>query len=134
MRGETSSIRFEEAKRLLDYGFNNFEYVKYCNKNDIVKNIAVKKGISDNINVVFSDDAGALIPKGQKSNITTEINLPENLFAPINKGQRIGEITYYIGDTVLNSINIISNETVKKINVINMITYLFQNWFNLLRM
>ena len=35
MKGETSAIRFAEAKTLLDYGFSNFEYYKYNNKYNI---------------------------------------------------------------------------------------------------
>jgi len=91
MRGETSAIRFSEAQKLLDYGFSNFEYVKYSNKNDIVKNIGIDKGIKNNIDVVFEQDAGSLIPKGQSSNITTQINLPDKLTAPIENRPNSGK-------------------------------------------
>jgi len=64
MRGETSAIRFSEAQKLLDYGFSNFEYVKYSNSGDIIENIPVNKGIKDNVDIVFEQDAGSLIPKG----------------------------------------------------------------------
>jgi len=104
MRGETSSIRFAEAQKLLDYGFSNFEYVKYSNKGDIIKNIYINKGIKDNVDVVFKEDAGSLIPKGQSSTITTQINLPEILNAPIEKGQVIGNVIYSCGtETLRNS-------------------------------
>ena len=43
MKGETSNIRFAEAKKLLDYGFSNFEYYKYSNKGDVVKDILVNR-------------------------------------------------------------------------------------------
>ena len=133
MRGETSSIRFAEAQKLLDYGFSNFEFVKYSNKGDIVRNVKIDKGIKDNVDVVFEQDAGSLIPKGQSSNITTQINLPEKLAAPIENGQIIGQVTYLLGDETLNSINIIANDNINKINVANMLAHVFENWLNLLR-
>ena len=133
MRGETSSIRFAEAQKLLDYGFSNFEFVKYSNKGDIVRNVKIDKGIKDNVDVVFEQDAGSLIPKGQSSNITTQINLPEKLAAPIENGQIIGQVTYLLGDETLNSINIIANDNINKINVANMLAHVFENWLNLLK-
>ena len=41
MKAPTSPIRFAEAQKLLDYGFNNFEYKKLANDNDFIKEISV---------------------------------------------------------------------------------------------
>ncbi len=101
MRGETSKIRFAEASKLLDYGFSNFEYAKYSSKGDVAQNVAVEKGITDNVNVIYEQDAGALIPKGQKDNITTNINLATSFNAPIKEGQVLGTITYSLGEETL---------------------------------
>ena len=101
MRGETSKIRFSEATKLLDYGFSNFEFAKYSNKGDIAQNIGIEKGIKNNVNVIFSEDAGALIPKGQSTNITTTIDLPNTYIAPITEGQILGKVTYSIGNESL---------------------------------
>lgn len=101
MRGETSKIRFSEATKLLDYGFSNFEYVKYSNKGDIVQNVSIEKGIENNVNVIYAEDAGALIPKGQQSNITTNIDLNSTFNAPIEEGQILGTITYLLGEEKL---------------------------------
>lgn len=101
MKADTSKIRFSEATKLLDYGFSKFEYVKYSNKGDIAQNIYVEKGILNNIDVIFSNDAGTLIPKGQSSNIITTINLPDKFQAPIEEGQVLGNVTYSFGDEIL---------------------------------
>ena len=56
MRGETSAIRFEETKKLLDYGFSNFEYLQYGHKGDVAKSVLVNKGTINNVEVVFESD------------------------------------------------------------------------------
>ena len=56
MRGETSAIRFAEAKKLLDYGFSNFEYFQYGHKGDTAKNILINKGTLKNVEVIFESD------------------------------------------------------------------------------
>lgn len=133
MKGETSKIRFSEATKLLDYGFSKFEFAKYSNKGDIAQNIAVEKGIATNVNVIFSKDAGALIPKGQSSNITTTINLPDTTQAPIEEGQILGNVTYSLGNENLGSIDLIAATSVPKLNFGNMMASVLDKWISLLR-
>lgn len=133
MRGETSQVRFAEAKKLLDYGFSNFEYLEYGHKGDIAKNVLVNKGTSNSVEVVFESNAGSLIPKGQSSNIVTTISLPEIVNAPINKGDKLGEVIFTLNDETLGTINLVANSSVRKLNLGNMIAYVVEKWFTLLR-
>ena len=133
MKGETSSIRFAEAQKLLDYGFSNFEYAKYCNKGDIVKNLSIDKGVISNVDISFASSSGGLIAKGKSTNIETQINLPDKLMAPIKQGQKVGEVNYLIDGKLLSTVDLIANNNVKKINVVNMLANVFENWLNLIR-
>ena len=133
MRAETSAIRFSEATKLLDYGFSKFEFVKYSNKGDVAQNVTVEKGISENVNVIFSTDAGALIPKGQSSNITTTINLSDTFHAPIEEGQVLGNVTYSFGDEVLGQVDLVASTSVPKLNFGNMMASVLDKWISLIR-
>ena len=133
MKGETSAIRFSEAQKLLDYGFNTYEYMDFSKKNDIVKTINVDKGIFSNVDAVFEDDSGCLIKKGEASNVTTNINLPNKISAPIKKGQKLGEITYSINGNIIASTNIVAKNDIKNISFGNMIVRILENWFTLFR-
>lgn len=133
MKGPTSAIRFDEAKKLLDYGFNNFEYRKLSVRGEKVKDIEVTKGISKSVEAVFEKDAGALIPKGQSSSISQSISLSSSIPAPIAEGETIGRVTYNIGENKLLEVNLIAKEEVKKIDMITMTCKIYEKWFNLLR-
>ena len=52
MKAPTSDLRFKNAKTLLDYGFKNYTYKKLANKDEIVGNIIVSKGIIKNVDLV----------------------------------------------------------------------------------
>ena len=56
MKGETSKIRFEEAQKLFDYGFSNFQYIENNQKGDILKSINVDKGILNSVDIIFEQD------------------------------------------------------------------------------
>ena len=133
MRGETSAIRFSEAKKLLDYGFSNFEYVKCSKKDDTVKSIAIDKGINNNVDAIFASTQGCLIKKGASKSISTNISLPEKVSAPIARGQKLGEVTYSSDGKIIATVDIVAKENVKKISFVNMSVRIIENWFKLLR-
>ena len=47
MKAPSTKIRFENATKLLDYGFNTFSYKEFGKKGDVVKTVSVNKGIKD---------------------------------------------------------------------------------------
>lgn len=128
MKAPTTKIRFSEAEKLLDYGFNNFQYSKFANKNDILQNVSVQKGVKDNIELAYESSAGALIKKGESKNVEQTLNIPDTVSAPINKGDIVGNITYTIDGSEVAKVNIIANENVEKNNIINMINFVFKKW------
>lgn len=133
MKGPTSAIRFTEAKTLLDYGFNNFEYRTFANQGEKVKQIEVQKGIKQSVEAVFEKNVSILVPKGQANSISQTINLENSIMAPIATGQNIGKVIYSLGEKQILEVNLIAKEEVKKINMFTMTCKVYEKWFNLLR-
>lgn len=133
MKAPNTKIRFAEAQKLLDYGFNNFEYKKLVNKNDILKQIVVNKGVEQNLNAILEEDMGILIKKGDDKNIEQELELPDVISAPIQQGQVLGKITYNLNGKEIGKVNIIAEKSIEKISTFKMIEYVYSKWFSLLR-
>ncbi len=133
MKGPTSSIRFEEAQKLLDYGFNNFEYKQFACQGEKIKDVEVSKGTETKVEAVFEKNVGILIEKGTSSSISQTITIKENIIAPIAQGERIGEVTYSLNDDTLATVNIIASKDVKKMNMFAVSIKLYSKWLNLLR-
>ena len=133
MKAPTSAIRFEEAQKLLDYGFSNFSYTNLGKKGDIIKTETVNKGLDKTVNLVLEKDVGKIMKKGSGSDIVQEITINENISAPINKGDILGNVTYTCPDGSKLQVNLVAENSVDKINLWNMTTYLYDLWFNLFR-
>ena len=133
MKAPTSTIRFAEAKKLLDYGFNTYNYKEFAKQGDIVENVAVIKGIQNNVDLVYEKNAGCLIKKGSEKNITQNISINRNICAPVEQGQKFGEITFSLNGETLSVVNIVAKNKIDKIGTLNMLMFVYQNWFNLLR-
>lgn len=135
LRAPTSKLRFSEAKLLLDYGFSTYKFENFCKKDEVFESVPVYKGTEASVNLVFENDSGALIKKTENtSNIKQELIINENITAPINKGDVLGKINYYSeNNTLLSSVNLISEKDVTKINIINMFNSNLSSWFTLFR-
>lgn len=133
MKAPTSPIRFAEAQKLLDYGFSNFEYKKLANKNDLIKEVSVDKGIESSVNAILENDSGVLIQKGQNKDIVQSMELPDSVSAPVSAGQVLGNVTYSLNGNEIGKVNIVAEKSVGKNTAFNMIEHVFFNWLSLLR-
>ena len=133
MKAPTTALRFSEAKALLDYGFSNYSSTDLATANDIVKTVSVEKGVESSVNAVFSENKSCLVARGQESKISQQVNIPDSISAPITKGQKIGEINYYLDTNLVATVDIIADNDVGKNSFINMSAFIIKKWFSLLR-
>lgn len=83
MKAPSTKVRFAEAQKLLDYGFNNFSFNEFGKKDDVVKAIRVDKGTANEVEAILKDNAGTLLKKGQDKNVEQNISIPESISAPV---------------------------------------------------
>ena len=133
MRAPSTKVRFSEAQKLLDYGFREFSYVSFAKKNTVLKQISVTKGVEPYVNVILKNDSGCVLQKGMEQNIEQIVNVPDEIVAPIEEGQKIGEIQYLLNSEIIGSVDIVADKTVKKVSLSSMNEKLFFSWFGLLR-
>ncbi len=133
MKAPSTKVRFEEAQKLLDYGFSNYSYEQFAKAGDVLKSIPVAKGTTQQIDVIFKEDCGTLLTKGFSSNIQQVVSLPDTISAPVSVGQKVGEVFYQLNGETLCSVDIVANAEVKKISVSNMLDRIFFDWFRVLR-
>ena len=133
MKAPTSAQRFSNATSLLDYGFNNYSYKSFGTQGEVVKSVAVTKGVSQEVNAVYETSPSFLIKKGEEASITYELNLQESIQAPISQGQQLGTITYSLNGTQLATVSLVAETSINKINLLTMSKSVFNNWFSLLR-
>lgn len=133
LKAPTSALRFQSAMSLLDYGFNNYQYIGLAEQNACIKSVSVQKGVDSNVNLLFEESVGTVIKKGDSQNIEQIISVSDNVVAPISKGQKIGEVSYTLNDELIEKVNIIAENDVRKLNLLNISNNLYKKWICLLR-
>ncbi len=133
MKAETSQVRFAEARKLLDYGFSNYQYKALANKNETVGVANVGKGLKSTTDAVFKDNFGLILPKSNSQDIDQKVEIYNNISAPVTKGQKIGEVTFSNNGETIGTVDLISNEDIEKYGIFTMSKKVYTNWFTLLR-
>lgn len=133
MKAPSTKVRFSEAEKLLDYGFNGFTYKEFAKQGETLDTVTVNKGVKPSIDIIFENNVGILIKKGEDKDIEQTISIDENISAPIEKGQKLGTITYSKNGETLTMVNLVSNDSVDKINLFTMTKEIVYKWIDLLR-
>ena len=133
MKAPSTKVRFAEAQKLLDYGFNTYSFKQFAKKQEIAQTVTVDKGVKRAIEIVFEEDAGVLLEKGKDKQVEQTITLDENIKAPITAGQKVGEATYSLDGKLLTTVNLVAKESVEKINLFTMTKEIVYKWIDLLR-
>lgn len=115
------SIRDNDAKTLFEYVYNNFTNKEVSTANEtIVGELKVKKATKDTKNLKLMTDSNVdILVTNDKvnENIEGNLELNENIEAPIAKGTILGTITYNSNGTQYKA-NVIAAEDVQKSNII----------------
>ena len=94
---------WEDHRRMLDYGFSNFELVNLANEGDIVDKLSLLNGTAENVPVYVKQSLFVCLSKNHSS-IVERIELNRPRFAPIYKGDTVGQISYVLnGKTIASS-------------------------------
>jgi serine-type D-Ala-D-Ala carboxypeptidase (penicillin-binding protein 5/6) len=126
---KNSKERFDQAIKMLDYGFNNFMVKRIVKQNQIVKKqVDIINGEKKTINLYAKDDLNVIFEKSMEHDIKSHVEIYEDLQAPIEKGQECGKIIVKIDGKVVNSVSLIAGEDVAMRTFNVMLSKIFNAW------
>lgn len=129
MNAPSSNDRFEDTKKLLDYGFGFYNSVSVAKKGATVKRLKVDKGIEKEVEIIYKEDKSFLVEKGKENEISTKIILPEKIVAPVRKGQKVGTLKIYQNDVEIGEVDLLAKQEVRKIGYLDILKTLINRLF-----
>lgn len=115
MSGDTSNDRFNGAKKLLDYGFANYEYASIKPELDKTE-LNIKNGVAPKVKIIAKNNFDALLKKSETAAVTQQLNLKQNLEAPVKKDEVVGAIDFYLNDEIIGQVEVVADESVDKMS------------------
>ena len=121
-------IRNVAARKLIDYGFANYSNIDIVKQGDKVKELKIAKGDTDKLFAVAGENVSVLLLKGEDKNVTKTVNLPASLVAPIEKGQKIGELVLVKDNQEVGRYPLVSDRKVERASFFNNLKKAVQYW------
>lgn len=116
MKAPTSAQRFEDAKALLDYGFANYTLVNVYPETPLAP-VDVLLGTASQVQPQLKEDCRLLVEKRQADQVTTKVTIAQDVEAPVDQGQTLGQLEVYVGEELQKTIPIVSAQGVDRLTV-----------------
>ncbi|QRX84098.1 D-alanyl-D-alanine carboxypeptidase family protein [Glaciimonas sp. PAMC28666] len=113
----SDQTRTQEAQKLLNWGFQNFDTVKLYAKGQAVATPQVWKGAKSEIKVGFDHDIFVTVPKGVAEKIKPVLERTDPLIAPIGLGNKVGTLKIMVGDKALTQLDVLALEEVNQASI-----------------
>lgn len=111
---EGNNFRIQDTIQLTDWYYNNFENVSFKYFNYTMKAFQGNKNTLQ-IKSAYTPNFVTVLKNSGEVRILKEI--PEYLTAPIKVGDKIGELKYFMGDTLVQTVPLIADRDIEKGNI-----------------
>lgn len=127
MCAPTSAERFEDAKKLLDYGFANFAVNVLDKAGTSVGCTNVERGESEKVEGGVKENIALLGEKGMSKEVERKVDFYV-VRAPVKKGEKIGDIVYLKEGKEIARGDIVAKEDVEQVKLITIYTRIINMW------
>ena len=102
------------ALKMLNYGFRNFNTVKVINADEKIAEMPVWKGDASELQLGTVKTASVTVPREAKGDIQINKEFPDRIYAPVEKGQKIGEVKVLLNGLEIETYPLVALNEIKK--------------------
>ncbi|WP_425059554.1 D-alanyl-D-alanine carboxypeptidase family protein [Sporomusa carbonis] len=122
--------RWYDSMQLLKYGFDTYDLYEYAEQGTVFAALPVENGMTGMVDAIVAMPAALVVNTADYSSIAVEVDLPEQIKAPVYQGQKIGEVVFYVKDKAVKTVDLTAGSTVEE-RTMNKI--FLQHWLNTIR-
>ena len=140
---DTKNFRTQDSIKLINYTFENFEYLDIKNlidrkfenyKNNNTNPFEINKGVSNDLEIRCFSTEPSIIPikKDEKNSIKVDFELKKNLEAPINANLKVGSFMVYSDNRTILEGDILTTNSIDKKKPSYYFSSIFKNFSSIL--
>ncbi|MGL5675749.1 MAG: D-alanyl-D-alanine carboxypeptidase family protein [Cellulosilyticaceae bacterium] len=119
------SRKYTDVKKMLNYGYANYDPYQVVGEGEEVRGVTVKKGKEEQVMVVYEDRVVVPLTEEETQAVYVKLTLPETLTAPIAANEAVGEAQVVCGDEVIMTTKLLAKDTIEKATLKDYIRKLF---------
>jgi len=111
-----SNDRFESAKSLLNYGFATYSLTPVY-PDQALAPVEVLLGEQSSVQPITARECTILLEKSKAGSVTTQLTLADSVEAPVEAGQKLGELQVYVDGELTDTIDLVAAQEVPRLSV-----------------
>lgn len=120
---------FGESARLLDHGFEDFQFISFATPGKVVATTEIRYGQTPEVPLTVTETITVPIQQNGKEKLAGRVNLTKHLEAPLSSHVQVGTYQIMVNNQVLKEIPLITSKSVDRQNIVqifwsNLITWL----------
>ena len=130
------TYKWSDTKQLMNYALENYHYEDVFERDKKFAELVVQMAVPQNdelyqqVTVPIELEENTLrVLKRSDEQIHTVYDIPKKLKAPVQAGEKIGSVTYYLDEKEIGKFAIRAKKTVKKVDGIWYIHYLLERFW-----
>lgn len=127
---DTGTNRFSDCAKLLDYGFANYMVKELTLTGGALTPVKVKSGMKPTVGVTCDISKSALLPKSGNAEITSEVNVSDEIEAPVAAGTKVGKVSFIYDGSTIDEFDVLTTESVEKISFKSVFVFLMCKLFS----
>ena len=116
MHAPTSNDRFDSCKALLNYGFANYALTPVY-PGEAIPPVEVLLGTQGTVQPVTARECSILLEKSKTGTVTTRLELAPQVEAPVEPGQKLGELKVLVDGEQVDAIDLVAAQEVPRLSV-----------------
>lgn len=117
MGTKSAQERADQSRNLLNWGFSNFATKIAAPAQKSYGSVPVNFGAVDKVNVVSKSNLQVLVPKLDQEKISTVVNLPADVKAPLAQGQEVGKLVAMLNGKPVASVPLVAETQVQEAGI-----------------
>ncbi len=109
---KSPTARANDSQALLNYGFRFYETRLLYPAGGSVAEARVWKGDAERISIGLKNDLYVTIPRGSYEQIETQMDLPDQLIAPVDAEDQLGVVRVNLAEEILAERNLLALNTI----------------------
>ena len=113
MGAQSDAARVRETRKLLSYGFRNFENRTIYDQSAVVATVPISFGVEPELGLAVAERLLVTIPRGSYENVDAEVDIPDGLEAPVNKGDAVGSLRLVLEGEEIATVPLVAKQSIE---------------------
>ncbi len=114
---DNSTQRFEDAKKMLNWGFANYEITEPQIDMSLITDVKLLCGKEESMKPIVENPKKILVKKGEGDKITQRVDMCVDVEAPVEKNQTLGKVYFEMNGEILDECAILSERNYERRDV-----------------